>query len=84
MATATTQGGTPRERDHATGDGVPSEFLVLQNNAGDFHWAIVAEDGGTLAKSGAFASFDTAEQAAGRVRDGAASARFELRCTEKR
>src|SRR5579872_2944277 len=84
MATATKQARTPRQRDHQTVGMIPSEFLVFQNNGGDYHWAIVSVDGATLAQSGAFASFDDAERAAGRVRDGAASARFELRSTEER
>ena len=79
MATATKQPRSTRQRDNRTGDGVPNEFLVYQNNGGDYHWAIVSADGTTLAQSGPFASFDDAEQAALRVRDGAASVRVEGR-----
>src|SRR5690348_9649253 len=57
----------------------PMEFLVLQDNGGEYHWRIVAADGATLARSGSFASYDDAEQAAQRVHDAAASARFERR-----
>jgi uncharacterized protein YegP (UPF0339 family) len=57
------------------------EFLVLEDNGGAFHWTIVASDGATLVRSGGFASYDDAEQAAERVRDAAASARLERRGT---
>jgi uncharacterized protein YegP (UPF0339 family) len=76
MATASKQA---RERDQRTADGVPSEFHVFQSNGGDYRWEVVAGNGAMLAQSGAFASFDDAEQAAGRVRDGAASTRLEHR-----
>ncbi len=50
------------------------EFLIFQDNGGDYHWTIVAADGATLARSGDFASYEDAERAAQHVRDGAASA----------
>ena len=53
------------------------EFLIFEDNGGDYHWTIVAGDGAILARSGGFASYDDAEKAAKRVRDGAVSARFE-------
>ena len=52
------------------------EFVIFADNGGAYRWRIVAGDGATLAQSGSFASSDRAEQAARRVRDGAASARF--------
>jgi uncharacterized protein YegP (UPF0339 family) len=62
---------------------VPSmEFVIFEDNGGDYHWTLVAADGATVAGSGGFASSDDAEQAAQRVRDAAASARFERRATE--
>jgi uncharacterized protein YegP (UPF0339 family) len=57
------------------------EFLILEDNGGAFHWTIVASDGATLVRSGGFASYDDAEQAAGRVRDAAASSRLQRRGT---
>ena len=60
----------------------PMEFLIFEDNGGAYHWRIVAGDGATLAQSGSFASYDDAEQAAQRVRDGAASARFNRRGRE--
>ena len=79
MATATKQARTARQRHDRVVAGGPSEFLVVESNSGDYHWEIVSESGATLAKSSAFASFDDAEEAASRVRAGAASARFEPR-----
>ena len=58
------------------------EFLIFEDNGGAYHWRIVAGDGTTLAQSGSFASYQDAEQAAQRVRDGAASARFNHRGRE--
>jgi uncharacterized protein YegP (UPF0339 family) len=58
------------------------EFVIFEDNGGAYHWRIVAGDGAILAQSGSFASYDDAEQAAQRVRDGAASARFNRRGRE--
>lgn len=58
------------------------EFLIFEEDGGAYHWRIVAGDGATLAQSGSFASYQDAEQAAQRVRDGAASARFNHRSRE--
>jgi uncharacterized protein YegP (UPF0339 family) len=55
------------------------EFLIFEDNGGDYHWRIIAGNGGTLAESVSFASYEDAEQAARRVRDGAGSASFEPR-----
>jgi len=55
------------------------EFLIFEDNGGAYHWRIVAGDGATLAQSESLASCDAAEPAARRVRDGAASARFNRR-----
>ena len=60
------------------------EFLVHQNNGGDYHWQIVGGDGESLAQCGSFASHNDAERAARRVYDGAGSARFELHVAEER
>ena len=76
MAAATKQARTPRHRDDAGTSGVPREFLVFQSNSGDYRWEIVAEGGATLAQSVSFVSFADAEQAAIRVRDGAAATRL--------
>ena len=55
------------------------EFLIFEDNGGDYHWTIVAGDGKTLARSPGFASYEDAEQAAQHVRNGAASAPLEHR-----
>lgn len=52
----------------------PMEFLVFEDNGGEYHWTIVAADGATLARSGDFASYQDAERSAQHVRDGGASA----------
>jgi uncharacterized protein YegP (UPF0339 family) len=57
-------------------------FVIFEDNGGGYHWRLVAGDGATLAQSGSFASYDSAEQAARRVRDGAASAPFDRRAGE--
>ncbi len=55
------------------------EFVIFEDNGGDYHWTIVARDDASLARSGAFASYEDAERAAQHVRDGVASALFERR-----
>jgi uncharacterized protein YegP (UPF0339 family) len=55
------------------------EFLIFEDNGGAYHWTIVAGDGATLVRSAGFASYEDAERAANRVRDGAASAPLEHR-----
>ena len=60
------------------------EFLVHQDNGGDYHWEIVGEVGESLAQSGSFASHEDAERAARCVYDGAGSARFEPHVADQR
>jgi uncharacterized protein YegP (UPF0339 family) len=60
------------------------EFLIYEDNGGSYHWRIVAGDGAALAGSGGFACYDDAEQAAQRIRDGAASALYEPRAVGTR
>ncbi len=61
----------------------PIEFVVFEDNGGRYHWMILAGDGATLAQSVDFASYDDAEQAAQEILDGAASARFARRGSDK-
>ena len=84
MATATKQARTTRQRDHRAVDGGPRKFLVFQTNIGDYRWEIVSQSGATLAQSVSFASVADAEQAAIRVRDGAASTQLEPRSAHAR
>jgi uncharacterized protein YegP (UPF0339 family) len=60
------------------------EFLVHQDNGGDYYWEIVGVRGESLARSESYASHYDAERAAQRVYDGAGSARFELQSAEER
>jgi uncharacterized protein YegP (UPF0339 family) len=85
MATATKKPRASRriERRAAETNVPPAmEFLIFKDNGGSYRWRICARDGATLARSGDFASYEDAEGAAQRVRDGAASARLERRATE--
>lgn len=59
----------------------PMEFLIFEDNAGSYHWRILADDGTTLGQSGDFVSYDDAEQSAQEIRDGAASACLERRAS---
>jgi uncharacterized protein YegP (UPF0339 family) len=82
MATATKQSRAAKQlAGRASAARVPEsiEFLIFQDNGGDYHWTIVARDGATLARSGSFASYDEAERGAQHVRDGVASAQLERR-----
>jgi uncharacterized protein YegP (UPF0339 family) len=87
MATATKKAraaGPLARRARDVRKSASMEFLIFQDNGGAYHWTIVAGDGATLARSGSFASYDHAEQAAHRVRDGAAAARVEARAGQAR
>ena len=82
MATATNKsrvaGRLPRRaREERVSE--PMEFLVFEDNGGEYHWTIVAADGATLVRSGGFACYEDAERAARQILDSAASARFEHR-----
>ena len=81
MATATKKSRVPARLPRAREVRVPEsmEFLVFEDNGGDYHWSIVAGDGAALVWSGGFASYGDAERSARQVRDGAASARLEHR-----
>lgn len=58
------------------------EFVIVEDNGGKYHWRIVAGNGGILAQSETFVSYEDAEQAASHVRDGAASASLRPRAGE--
>jgi uncharacterized protein YegP (UPF0339 family) len=87
MATATKKVRAARSVARGGGDVSESaslEFLVHQDNGGDYHWEIVGDSGESLAQSGSFASHDDAERAARCVQVGAGSARFEPHVAEER
>ena len=82
MATATKNSRAAKQfAGRASAVRVPGsmEFVIFEDNGGDYHWTIVARDGATLARSGSFGSHEDAERAAQHVRDGAASALSERR-----
>jgi len=83
MATATkrSRAASSQRPSRALDVRVPEslEFLISEDNGGDYHWTIVAGGGATLARSGSFGSYEDAERAAQHVRDGVASALFERR-----
>ncbi len=82
MATATKKSHAAGRLPRRAGEARVSEsmeFLLFEDNGGNYLWTIVATDGATLARSENFASYDDAEKAAKHVRDGAASALFERR-----
>jgi uncharacterized protein YegP (UPF0339 family) len=54
-------------------------FLIDEDNAGRYHWMIVADGGEKLVRSAGFGSFEEAKDAAGVVRHGASRASFEGR-----
>jgi uncharacterized protein YegP (UPF0339 family) len=62
----------------------PMKVLIFEDNGGAYQWRIIAGHGATLAQFGSFTSYEDAEQAAQRVRDGAASARPIRRGREMR
>jgi uncharacterized protein YegP (UPF0339 family) len=87
-STQLTQAVDAVRKARATANAVPEpesmKFLVFEDNGGAYRWRIVARDGVTLAQSGSFASYDSAEQGARRVREGAAAASFDRRTGEVR
>jgi uncharacterized protein YegP (UPF0339 family) len=80
MATATKKarstGQVPRVGGRVSGS-ASMKLLVFQDNGGHYRWMIVGASGEQLAQSPSFASYEDARDAAGRVRDGAGSARLE-------
>lgn len=77
MATASKKSpASKRVARRAADEQSPSSmaFNIFEDNGGSYHWRILADDGAALGQSGDFASYHDAEQAAQRVREGAASA----------
>jgi uncharacterized protein YegP (UPF0339 family) len=85
MATATKHARAANQVVRGAGAASKStsmEFAIFEDNGGRYDWRIVAGNGGILARSEGFASYEDAERAAHRVRDGAASASFKPRTGE--
>ncbi len=55
------------------------EFLIVEDNGGEYHWTLSDEDGHSLARSPSFATYEQAEDAAAVVLAGASSARLDRR-----
>ena len=80
MATAT-------KKAHATGganrgavavsDSVSMEFLIAEDNGGDYRWTLLDGGGNSLARSPSFASYEHTEAAARYALAGAGSARLD-------
>ncbi len=82
MATATKKGHavTPLRRDGAkAADRASLEFVISQDNGGQYRWEIVDGGGNAVVHSGGFASSDDAERAAHHVHDSARLAHFARR-----
>ena len=60
-------------------DSVSMEFLVVEDNGGDYHWTLMDRDGNSLARSPSFTSYEHTEDAARVVLAGAGSARLDRR-----
>ena len=76
MATATTK--VRADRDATS---VSMEFLIVEDNGGDFHWTLLDRDRNSLGRSPSFASYEQAEAAACVVLADAGSARLDRRAT---
>ena len=81
MATAPQQGRAAR-RIGAEWEPSAITFLVFEDNGGEYRWTILDGHGESLAQSGTFESYEAAQHAAGVVRDGVASARFQPRSSD--
>jgi uncharacterized protein YegP (UPF0339 family) len=82
MATATTKARATTGANRGAlvaSDSVSMEFLIVEDNGGDYHWTLLDRDGNSLARSPSFASYEHTEDAARVVLAGAGSARLNRR-----
>ncbi|MGZ4197271.1 MAG: hypothetical protein ACXVFQ_13305 [Solirubrobacteraceae bacterium] len=79
MATATRQARTTASRALVASESVSMEFLIVEDNGGDYHWTLLDRNGDSLARSPSLASYQDAKSAARVVLAGAESARLERR-----
>jgi uncharacterized protein YegP (UPF0339 family) len=73
MATATKKTRTAPQvagRTAAVSKPDAMEFVVFEDNSGDYRWTILGGGGESLTQSRSFATFDDAQHAARVVRDG--------------
>ena len=67
MATATTKAHATNGANRgavAASDSASMEFLIVEDNGGDYHWTLLDRDGNSLGRSPSFASYEHAETAA--------------------
>jgi uncharacterized protein YegP (UPF0339 family) len=55
------------------------QFLIFEDNGGDYHWTLLDRNGESLARSPSFSSFEDTEDAARVVLAGASAVRLERR-----
>ena len=82
MATATSQASAAAGATRGTAvasDSASMEFLVVEDNGGNYYWTLMDRGGDSLARSPSFASYEYAEDAARVVLAGTGSARLERR-----
>jgi uncharacterized protein YegP (UPF0339 family) len=82
MATATKKAhaGTRANRGAVgASESVPMQFLIVEDNGGDYHWTLLDRNGDSLARSASFTSYERTEDAARVVLAGAGSARLDHR-----
>ncbi|HEV7174126.1 MAG TPA: hypothetical protein VGN29_01465 [Solirubrobacteraceae bacterium] len=79
MATATKKARAATGANHGAAvasDSASMEFLVVEDNGGDYHWNLIDRDGNSLGRSPSFASYEHTEDAARVVLAGVGSARL--------
>jgi uncharacterized protein YegP (UPF0339 family) len=82
MTTATKQARTSRRATRGAlvaSESVMMQLRIFESNGGSYHWTLLDRNGGNLARSPSFASYQDAEDAARVVLAGAGSARLECR-----
>jgi uncharacterized protein YegP (UPF0339 family) len=79
MATAIKKARASESMDSAS-----MEFLIVEDNGGEYHWRLLDRDGNRVARSPTFASYGATEDAACVVLAGAGSARLDPRAAADR
>ena len=81
MATATkkARAGTGAARGAVNASDSSMQFLVVEDNGGDYHWTLMDRDGNSLARSPSFSSYEHTEDAARVVLAGVGAARLDRR-----
>jgi hypothetical protein len=82
MTTATEKACATTDANRGRGGASNSasmEFLIVEDNGGDYHWTLLDGDRNSLARSPSFGAYKHAEDAARVVLAGAGSARLDRR-----